>query len=118
MAGTPFVAAKTAVVAANGTAQVEMGPPGQDWLITTTTVSASTSVLKSQVSIYVGGTSSANMVEGSFSGSTGDTSDTKYLLQPGTLLYALWSGADPGATVTLRLSGRSFPPGEAAKEPL
>lgn len=111
---TPFSNSARVVLDATGSGTANLGPGGVDWIVRTTTVSASTSVLQAQANTYHGGVSPANLVDGTLSGSSGDTSDTVMLLQPGDQLYCVWSGGDPGATAFMRCAGVSYPAGQGA----
>lgn len=110
MPGTPFAIPKTVRLDANGEGQAEVFPSGEVWEVTTTTVSSTSTVKKPQANIYLNGQSIATYVQGTFTG-TGDTSDIPMTVQPGGVIYATWTGGDPGATATLRVAGRSYPPG-------
>lgn len=107
----PFTAADSVVLDATGAGTVSLGPAGVDWVVRQTTVSTSTAVKKPQAITYLGGVSQAHQLDASFSGD-GDASDTVFLLQPGTQLYAVWTGGDVGAKAFLRLSGIAWPAGQ------
>lgn len=113
-APTPFTASTRVILDATGQGVASIGPAGVDWLIKTTTVSATTQVLQSQANTYHGGVSPANLVDGTLSGSSGDTSDTVILLQPGEQLFCQWTGGDAGASAFLRVAGLSYPAGQGA----
>ena len=98
---------------ANGNGQCSVGPAGVDWVITTTTVSTATAVKQPIANLYLNGVSQANLVDGTYTGS-GDTTDTKHLLQPGEQLYATWTGGDPGTLAFLRVGAMAYPAGQGA----
>jgi hypothetical protein len=105
----PFRTSGSAVVAADGTAEVSIYPPGGvDWLLTLATVSTSTSVLQPVARAYV----NSRFVEGSDSGSQ-DASDTRRLLRANDEYKVQWTGADVGARATLTLEGNQYRAGTA-----
>jgi hypothetical protein len=92
--------------AGNGTA--ELRPAfGETWSPATVSVKVSSAVKEAQCRIYLGSdTTDANFVDGTLSGSTGDSTDrvTGPFRLPNRL-FAVWSGGDAGATATLAVSG-------------
>lgn len=107
---TRFIRTSTCVLDSTGygTATVAC-PDGTRWTVDTTTVSTSTAVLQPQASTYFGtGVSPGAFIEGTYSGDR-DTSDTTHRLHGGEALTVEWTGGDPGATATLRLSGMQEP---------
>jgi len=111
MARQRFSRSVTGIVDSSGRAECQITPPGVDWTVETTTVSVSSNVLEPECRTYLNGTGEPNLVEGTYSGSR-DTSDTAHYLQAGDFLTAIWTGADPGAVATLRVSGWQTPAGE------
>jgi hypothetical protein len=108
---TPFTQPVQVTLDGTGAGQVVIGPAGFDWLVRRTSVKTSTAVKQPTATLYRGGVSDAAFLEGSFSGAN-DASDTVHLMQPGELLYCVWSGGDAGARATLVVSGLAYPPGE------
>lgn len=100
-----------AVISGN-TATIRFGPYGESWHITRISVKCSTKVLESAATIYRGQIGDLYIQDVSYTGSTGDTSDTVHDLVDGENMYVVWTGADNGATATITISGtRSMPQG-------
>ena len=92
----------------NGTAKI--GPLGarEKWNAQSAAVSASTNVKEAQCKIFVGtDATTANYVDGTLSGSTGDSTDTvdAYPIPFGQFIFAIWTGGDAGAVGTLKVTG-------------
>lgn len=95
----------------NGTVQLAPDGPREHWLPTLASVSVATPITnEAQCKIYVGSKpTSDNFVDGTLSGSTGDSTDrvTGYDIartaQP--YIFAVWTGGDPGARATLVVNG-------------
>lgn len=96
-----------------GIATISVAPHGENWRITSTTVKVSTRVLEAVATTYRGlSVGDAYLIEGTYSGSSGDTSDTDIFLTDGQPITVQWTGADVGAIATLTVSGwRSTPSG-------
>ncbi len=105
--------AASTTVAADGTATVDLGPYGYDWVVTQTTVSTNVATGTPKCFVYRDNTNQSNFVEGTNSGN-GDASNTRHLLPDGSRLYFVWSGATPGATATARVTGAQYDSGAAA----
>jgi hypothetical protein len=98
--------------AGGGTAQTGPASPGEQWQLTTASVSCSTHVNEATCNIYLGGAvGQSTFVDGTFSGSSGDsTNNVTYPLNPGQSIFAVWANGDAGATATLVLQGtRTLP---------
>lgn len=92
----------------NGTARI--GPLGarESWNAQAASVSVSTRVKEAQCKIFVGtDATTANYVDGTLSGSTGDSTDRvdSYPIPFGQFIFAVWSGGDAGAVATLKVTG-------------
>ena len=110
--GSARLQASYQTVVVGGTATIQYGPHGESWHITRTAVSASSHVSEAMLNIYRGQVGALYGEDDSYTGSTGDTSDTMFDLVDGESLYAVWTQADEGAIVTLTISGtRSDPIG-------
>lgn len=97
---------------ANGYGYVRIGPSGEKWEITHMHVEVSSRVSEAVCKVYRGQIASNRVVEGTYSGSTGDTSDTKHYLEDGSGLFIEWTGGDANATATVTVSGwKSVPDG-------
>ena len=94
----------------NGTLRMRPVSSREYWLPTLASVKCSTNILEAQCRIFVGPSASDNnYVDGTLSGSTGDSTDrvTGYVVgrtqQP--YVWAVWSGGDVGAQGTMVISG-------------
>lgn len=95
-----------------GYGYVRLAATGEKWEITRTFVACSTRTSEASCRIYANAISLANAIDGTHSGSSGDTSDTRYYLEDGQAIFVEWTGGDPGATATVTLSGwKSVPDG-------
>jgi hypothetical protein len=54
--------------------------------------------------VYLAVVGDSGFVEGSFSGAS-DTSDSSYVVNQGEPLTCVWTGGDPGANATFRVTG-------------
>lgn len=88
-----------------GTGIVRLAPAGEQWEIRTTNVLCSTRVNESLCRVYRDQIGDIYVIDGTYSGSSGDTSDTVIQLTDGQPLYYVWTGGDIGATATVRVTG-------------
>lgn len=99
-------------VGADGTATLMFAPHGENWEVNRLTVKVSTRVLESKASYYLTNIGDQYLQEETYSGSSGDTTDTSLFLTDGDPLWVKWTGADIGAVATATLRGwRSAPAG-------
>lgn len=103
----PLYAVQQTTVDGSGSATLQFRPSGEEWVITAISVNVSTQTSEAQVRVYRGQIGDAYYVDGSISGSTGDTSDTQHELKDGEPLYVVWSGADASAIVSATIRGRA-----------
>lgn len=92
----------------NGTAKI--GPTGarETWNAAVASVSVSTNTLEAACRIFVGDQPTANnYVDGTLSGSTGDSTDrvNARQLRLGDFIWAVWTGGDSGSVATLNITG-------------
>ena len=96
----------------SGYGVVRLAPAGEKWEVRRTRTECSTATNEATVKVYRNQVAPRYVIDGTYSGSTGDTSDTVYYLEDGQAVIIEWSGGDPGATATVTLSGwRSEPSG-------
>ena len=91
-----------------GTAKIGPVGPAEVWQAEVASVSVSTNITEAQCRIYVGDQpTQANFVDGTLSGSTGDSTDrvSARPLKLGDYVWAVWSGGDPGAVAMLNVTG-------------
>lgn len=99
-----FVNAVQAEFGADGVATVIIGvPSGCSWSITSAAVST-TSTARTTAMLYIGSPSPAALVDSTYSGNLA-TSNAGYQALQGEVVTCVWTGGDPGARATLRLSG-------------
>lgn len=111
MAG-PVLQVNLQVVIASNTGTIRFGPYGEAWNIKRIAVKTTTHVLESTCQIYRGQIGDLYLSDITYTGSTGDTSYTDIDLVDGENMYAVWTGADNGATATITITGtRSEPDG-------
>jgi hypothetical protein len=95
--------------AGNGTLRMIPAGGSQTWLPATVSVSASSNTAEAQCKIYIGPSATdAYFVDGTLSGSTGDSTDAVAGYQAdthGNSLWAVWSGGDAGAQATMTVHG-------------
>jgi hypothetical protein len=94
----------------NGTARLRPDGPNEHWLPTVASVKCSSNTAEAACQIYIGQSATdVNFVDGTFSGSSGDSTDkvTGYDISRHTnaYIFAVWTGGDPGANAVLVLSG-------------
>jgi hypothetical protein len=101
-----------AIVGANRTATVSLGPQGWGtrWFLTQANVSTTTGVndVASTVSLYLGSQVQANLLGGgTYSGGQDTIGLNTRPLQPGDIINAVWQNATPGDTATIVLYGQT-----------
>lgn len=96
----------------SGYGTIRVGPTGEQWYITRTMVRASTHVREAVCTIYQTNIGANFQRDITYTGSSGDTSDTQHHITDGDALWIEWSNGDAGATATVTFSGtRSNPQG-------
>lgn len=98
----------------NGTLKMVPWGGAVTWLPSTVSVKASSNTAEAQCRIYIGPSAAdPYFVDGTLSGSTGDSTDTVNGYQVdthGNALWAVWSGGDAGATATMTVNGKEQQP--------
>jgi hypothetical protein len=99
-----------AVLDGTGAGTAKVGPltDRENWTLATASVSCSSNVLEAACRIFVGDVvTAANYVDGTLSGSTGDSTDNVAAAPcpKGTYVWAVWTGGDAGAVATLSVNG-------------
>lgn len=89
----------------SGYGYIRFAPVGTSWEITSASVACSSAAKEAVCRVYRGLIGPVYMIDQSVSGSTGDVTNTVYKLNDGEALLVEWTGGDPGATATCRLSG-------------
>ena len=102
----------TVVLNGTGYGYVRLSPQGEKWEIRRTFVQCSTRTNEARCVVYGQQIGEQYALDGTYSGSSGDTSDTVIYLEDGQPLFVEWSGGDAGATAVVTISGwRSVPDG-------
>lgn len=95
-----------------GYGAIRVGPSGEQWWIDRTLVRCTTHVLEATCTIYQTNIGENFQRDVSYTGSTGDTSDTGFHLTDGDALWVEWMNGDIGTVATVTFSGtRSNPYG-------
>lgn len=95
----------------SGNGTLRMRPLGgqETWLPSVVSVKASSATAEAQCRIYVGPSATDQwFVDGTLSGSTGDSTDRVDGMSVdthGSYLWAVWTGGDASATATMIVSG-------------
>ncbi len=93
----------------NGTLKMVPDGGGTTWQPASVSVKCSTNNSEATCQVYIGPTpDDAYFVDGTLSGSSGDstTNVAGYQVDTrGNSLWAVWSGGDPGAQATMQVSG-------------
>lgn len=97
---------------ANGDGTLRFAPTGEKWEVDRVHVRCSSRVSEAQCRIYLAQQRPDTVIDGTYSGSSGDTTDTRIYLEDGQPMFIEWTGGDPGATATATVSGwKSTPAG-------
>lgn len=108
MTAVPLSESQPVTLNGSGNGTAKLAPAfGETWSPSTVSVKASSSIKEAQCRIYLGtDTSDANFVDGTLSGSTGDSTDrvTGPVRLP-NCIFAVWTGGDAGAQATLAVLG-------------
>lgn len=93
----------------NGTLSMKPYSGSLIWLPGVVAVKVSTSTKEASCKIYIGPSATDQyFVDGTLSGSTGDSTDRvsgKQVDTHGNTLWAVWAGGDANATATMRITG-------------
>jgi hypothetical protein len=98
----------------NGTLSMKPYSGNLVWLPDVVSVKASTNTAEASCRIYIGPSATDQyFVDGTLSGSTGDSTDRvsgKQVDTHGNTLWAVWAGGDANATATMRITGQEQRP--------
>lgn len=98
----------------NGTLKMVPFGGSETWQPAVASVKCSSAASEALCRIYVGPSATdPYFVDGTLSGSTGDSTDNVagYSVDThGNAMWAVWSGGDPGATATMQVNGSSVTP--------
>jgi hypothetical protein len=100
----------TVILNGSGAGTARAGPISarETWQPAVASVSVATNTSEAQCKIYIGDSvSPANFIDGTLSGSTGDSTGNVAGSQVplGYYIWAVWSGGDAGQVATLNVSG-------------
>lgn len=100
----------------NGTLRMKPLSGSSTWLPASASFKASSAAAEAQCRIYIGPSATDQyFVDGSLSGSTGDSTGRVAGHQVdthGNSLWAVWSGGDAGARGTVQVTGKEVIPGQ------
>lgn len=94
----------------SGYGAIRIGPNGEEWWWNRTMVRCSTRVLEAVCTMYQTNIGAAFQRDITYTGSTGDTSDTDFHLTDGDAMWVEWMGGDSGGIATVTISGRRSTP--------
>lgn len=94
----------------DGNGVITLAPRGEKWQIDLSNVVCSTHILEAEVRVYIGQIADMNQIDGTYSGSSGDRSDTVIYLHDGEQVIFVWQGGDPGAQATVKITGWTTTP--------
>jgi hypothetical protein len=86
---------------ASGNGAVQFSAAGYNYQIDLVRVKVSTNTNEADCRVF----HNNDEVDGTFTGSSGDTSDTVIYLSDGDVLNIVWTGGDVGATATATITG-------------
>lgn len=109
-----FVSPAQVKLDASGNGQVTVSPGSVDWVTTLITVSTSTATKHPQANLYLDQVAPTCLLEGTYTGDN-DSTNTSHLVQSSQQLICAWTGGDPGATATVRVTGLAYPPGQGVQ---
>jgi hypothetical protein len=96
----------------SGDGTVQLGPagPAEHWFPTGASVKASSNTAEASCKIFIGAAvADQNYVDGTLSGSTGDSTDAvagyEVARTRDPYIFAVWAGGDAGAQATLQIIG-------------
>lgn len=111
-ASWPLYESASVTLDGSGNGSVRLGPvgPRELWQPTTARVSASSNTAEASCKVYAGPAAQQQYyVDGTLSGSTGDSTDaiSGYVIgrTQSAFVWAVWAGGDAGANATLIVAG-------------
>ncbi len=96
----------------NGGGQIDVSPSSGDWVINAATTSSSSATKQPTADLYRNGTTQQCRIDGTYTGAK-DTVRGLGVFQSGETLTCIWTGADPGAILTLTLDVTQYDAGKA-----
>lgn len=91
---------------------IRFSPNGEKWQITRVHVECSSRVSEAQARLYLGQVRTDTVIDGTYSGSSGDTTTDSIYLEDGQTLFVEWTGGVNGAVAVVTASGwKSSPQG-------
>lgn len=95
-----------------GSAVIRISPQGEKWEIETIHVRCTTRVSEAECRIYLGAIKDDSIIDATYSGSSGDTTNSRIYLEDGQPIFIQWTGGDVGSIVSAVVNGwRSNPIG-------
>ncbi len=100
-----FRLSASTVLDVDGRGSVRVAPSAKDWVIKSVAVRCTTAVSEATASVYADLIGNEYLIDSTFTGSSGDTSDTIIDVRDGYAVIIEWVGGDAGATATATYSG-------------
>ena len=105
MATRPLFTQGSVTLDGTGYGLVTFRPSGETWTIQSVTVNVNNTTAEARSNSYKGYVGPAYLVDATYTGSSGDTSDTIHELQDGEAFLVEWVGGTPGATASVNMRG-------------
>lgn len=96
---------KSVVLDSSGNGSIRLAFPGKFVRLNRLTVATSPATREVLCRVYRDFIGAPYLMDTTYTGGTGDTSDTVYQLPDGTALFVVWEAGDSGATATVTYSG-------------
>ena len=106
--GAPIRYSANVVLDGNGRGAVRIAPAGKDWTIRYLSVRCSDVASEAIASLYENVIGPDYLIDVSFTGSSGDTTDTVIDVRDGYGVWIEWVGGTPGTTATVTYTGEEF----------
>lgn len=90
---------------AQGYGTVVFTPVNETWTINAVSVSVATKTLEARCNVYKGYVGPPYLVDATFTGSSGDTSDTVHDVNQAEQFIIEWTGGDVGALASVTVRG-------------
>lgn len=88
-----------------GYGEIRLSFPGKNTVINRITVATSPAIRETVCRVYRDFVGAPYMIDNTYTGGSGDTSDTVHHIDDGHALIITWENGDPDATATVTYSG-------------
>ena len=100
-----FRRSASTVLDSNGYGTLRIAPSGKDWTIHYLSVRCDTHNEEARASVYENYVGADYLIDSTFTGSSGDTTNTEIRVREGYAIVVEWVGGDPGTTATVTYTG-------------